>query len=341
MTIGPVMLDLEGTVLTAEEEELLRHPLVGGVIYFARNYQSPSQIKSLTESIRSLRPELLLAVDQEGGRVQRFREGFTRLPPVQQFLPLFRRNPDRALSLVRDVGWLMASEVLTVGVDFSFAPVLDLDDQHCEVIANRSFSPDATEAVALAGAWMAGMHEAGMATTGKHFPGHGAVRGDSHLQLPVDNRELSAIADSDLRPFVELRDHLDAIMPAHILFPAVDQRQPVGFSHYWLQTILRGELQYPGVIFSDDLGMAGAAGAGSFVERARLALEAGCDMVLVCNQREGVREILASLVPGEREESERRLAKMRARGGLDHKELIACERWRLTRRLLGSLVCSL
>ena len=204
--------------LTPEEEELLQHPHVGGVIYFSRNYQSPEQIKALSENIRQLRPGLLLAVDQEGGRVQRFKEGFTTLPPMQQFLSLYRKNAQSTLAIVKDSAWLMASELLSVGIDISFAPVLDIDDFFSDVIADRSFSSVATEVVALANAWIMGMKEAGMAVTGKHFPGHGGVKGDSHHVLPVDKRSFEQIAKQDLIPFVELMPQLDALMPAHILF---------------------------------------------------------------------------------------------------------------------------
>ncbi len=295
MALGPVMLDLESLTLSEEEQAMLAHPLVGGVIYFARNYESPGQIKALSDAIRQIRPELLIAVDQEGGRVQRFKEGFTRLPPMQKFLPLYRKNTEAALKLVKDTGWLMASELLAVGVDFSFAPVLDLDDSACDVIADRSFSPKPDEAIALAGAWMDGMHEAGMATTGKHFPGHGSVTTDSHLELPVDSRDIAEIAANDLLPFAALLTQLDAIMPAHILFPKVDAENSVGFSHYWLQTILREDIGFDGVIFSDDLSMEGAAASGSYMARATLALNAGCDMILICNNRSGAMEILNGL----------------------------------------------
>ncbi len=295
MALGPVMLDVESLTLSEEEQIMLSHPLVGGVIYFARNYESPSQIKALSDSIRQIRPELLIAVDQEGGRVQRFKNGFTRLPPMQKFLPLYRKNTEAALKLVKDSGWLMAAELLAVGVDFSFAPVLDLDDCGCEVIADRSFSPKPDEVIALAGAWMEGMHEAGMATTGKHFPGHGSVTTDSHLELPVDSRDIADIATKDLVPFAALLTQLDAIMPAHILFSKVDGGNSVGFSNYWLQTILREDLGFDGVIFSDDLSMEGAAASGSYMARAKLALNAGCDMILVCNNRAGALEILNGL----------------------------------------------
>ncbi len=294
MLLGPIMLDLAGTVLQDDEKELLLHPYVGGVIYFGRNYESPSQIKALSDSIRALRPELLIAVDQEGGRVQRFTQGFTRLPAVQKFLPLYRKNADACLSMVKNTGWLMASELLAVGVDFSFAPVLDVDDNKCTIVADRSFSPKPHEVTALAGAWMEGMHEAGMATTGKHFPGHGSVTVDSHLVQPVDEREFADIAEHDLIPFVELLPALDAVMPAHIVFPRVDKNNTVGFSPYWLQTILREEFGFSGVIFSDDLSMKGAHSVGGYVSRAQHALAAGCDMVLVCNNRKGALELLSS-----------------------------------------------
>ena len=294
MLLGPIMLDLAGTELQEDEKELLMHPYVGGVIYFARNYESPEQIKALSDAIRALRCDLLIAVDQEGGRVQRFQQGFTRLPSMQTFLPLYRKNAQACLAMVQNCGWLMASELLAVGVDFSFAPVLDVDDQQCAVIADRSFSPKPDEVTALAGAWIKGMREAGMATTGKHFPGHGSVSLDSHLTQPIDEREFVDIARHDLIPFVELLSTLNAVMPAHIVFPRVDADNTVGFSAYWLQKILRGDFGFDGVIFSDDLSMKGAHSVGGYVLRAQHALKAGCDMVLVCNNRDGVLELLGS-----------------------------------------------
>lgn len=341
MALGPLMLDLTAQKLSSEEEDLLLNPLVGGVIYFSRNYESPQQIRELSDCIRQIRPELLIAVDQEGGRVQRFKEGFTRIPAMQTFLPLYRKNPEAALALVKNSAWLMASELLAVGIDFSFAPVLDLDDCQCEVIANRSFSPHAQEAIALAGAWIEGMHEAGMATTGKHFPGHGSVTVDSHLGLPIDNREFASIAANDLIPFATLVKNLDAMMPAHILFPQVDPEHTVGFSSYWLQTILRQDLAFDGVIFSDDLTMEGAASGGSFVERAHLALAAGCDMILVCNQRAGVEAILKGLNIDYGEQSQLRLERMRSRQkykqGVSLADLQQQSRWQLTQQLLSAI----
>lgn len=337
MFFGPVMLDLEATVLSTAERELLAHPRVGGVIFFARNYESPAQIRALVEAIRAIKPEILIAVDQEGGRVQRFREGFTRIPAMQQFLPLYRKNAQATLSLVQNAAWLMATELLAVGVDISFAPVLDVDDSHCRVIADRSFSPEPDEVVALAAAWMAGMYEAGMATTGKHFPGHGHVTTDSHLVLPVDTRDFDAIAKKDLIPFIELQSKLDAVMPAHILFSNIDSQHTVGFSQHWLQTVLRDGLKFDGVIFSDDLTMEGAASAGSFSERATLALAAGCDMVLVCNHRQGAVEILQNkaILVGDRIDASQRIKRMIGKPNIAWDDVKQMPRWQLTRQLLN------
>jgi len=333
---GPLMFDIAGLSLDAEDRELLKDPLIGGLIFFARNYQSREQLAELVASIRQLRPDILLAVDQEGGRVQRFRDGFTRLPPMQSFLPHYQRDAAGTLQAVRDVGWLMAAELLAVDVDFSFAPVLDVDDSHCSVIADRAFSNKPEEVVAIAEAFIDGMHEAGMATTGKHFPGHGAVTGDSHLLLPVDQRSWEDIAARDWIPFRELAAKLDGVMPAHIVFEQVDA-QPVGFSSLWLQQKLRGELAYQGVIFSDDLSMEGAAIGGTYGERAQLAMKAGCDMVLVCNHRAGALEVLESLRQLAPAPSDR-LSRMRARKRWNQQELESSARWQSTRAWLSGIL---
>ncbi len=345
MPIGPVMLDIEGTMLTEADKQLLSHPLVGGLIYFSRNYESVEQISHLCSEVRKIRPEILIAVDQEGGRVQRFKDGFTRIPAMQQFLPLYRKQPSAALQLVEDCGWLMATELLSVGVDFSFAPVLDVDDHHCAVIANRSFSPDPEEVTALAGAFMAGMEAAGMATTGKHFPGHGSVVGDSHELLPVDERTMDEIQTHDLIPFKSLMNQLNAIMPAHIMFPQIDS-QPVGFSSHWIKRILRKQLGFDGVLFSDDLSMEAATIAGGYAERAEAALRAGCDVALVCNNRQGAQEIIdhlsalaqkdqgfAELIAQQND----RLPLMRAKKTWDAEELTSQERYQKTRTLLAAI----
>lgn len=288
---GPLMLDLEGTHLGEAEIDLLCQPEVGGVILFARNFTGRDQVESLIADIRAVAPHLLLAVDQEGGRVQRFRDGFTSIPSMQRLADSVRDSGDEGLQLLSDCGYLLAAEVLSTGLDFSFAPVLDLDRHHCAVIADRSFSDEPIWATDAARAFIAGLKEAGMAVTGKHFPGHGGVREDSHLEVPRDPRNLDQLREHDLIPFAALAEVLDGVMPAHILFPEVD-RHTVGFSRRWLQDILRGELGFRGAIFSDDLSMKGADQAGGFLEKAALALQAGCDMVLVCNHRDGALEVL-------------------------------------------------
>jgi beta-N-acetylhexosaminidase len=286
---GSLMLDIGGTWLTAEDRQILRQPEVGGLILFARNIESPRQVRELSQAIRAVRPDLLLAVDQEGGRVQRLRQGFVRLPAM-------RAVADNANAewLAEQCGWLMATEVLAVGLDLSFAPVLDLDYQRSAVVGSRSFDGDPVRAAVLAGAFIRGMNAAGMAATGKHFPGHGWAEADSHVAIPVDVRSLEEIRANDLQPFARLSKQLAAVMPAHVIYPQVDD-QPAGFSRRWLQDILRGELQFAGVIFSDDLSMAGAHVVGDAANRIEAALSAGCDMGLVCNDRAAAEQALSAL----------------------------------------------
>lgn len=312
MTTGVLMLDIEGTALSAVETEQLKSPQVGGLILFSRNYENPDQLASLMASIRALRADLLVAVDQEGGRVQRFREGFTRLPPMAVLGRRWQQNPHHAIACAHELGWLMATELRQFDIDISFAPVLDLDWGQSSVIGDRAFGSDAEAVIQLAGGVMAGMHEAGMAATGKHFPGHGWVQADSHLELPVDERSMAEIEEQDLRPFAALiRRGLDGVMPAHVVYSQVCSA-PAGFSSYWLQQVLRQRLHFDGVIFSDDLSMEGASQAGSYAERCDRALAAGCDMVLVCNHPEGARQVLEHLQAGSIAASHR-LARMRAR----------------------------
>lgn len=295
MSLGHVMLDLEGLELTAEEQELLQHPQVGGVILFSRNYESPEQLRQLVSAIRTATPRrLLLAVDQEGGRVQRFKQGFTVLPPMLQFGRLYDQNPKQARQRAHDAGWLMAAELLAFDLDFSFAPVLDLDCGISEVIGNRSFHNDSNIVAELGTAICNGMHEAGMSTVGKHFPGHGSVAADSHIAIPIDDRDYQSIAAQDLIPFQRLAGVLDGIMPAHVIYSQIDPH-PAGFSAFWLQTVLRQQLKFQGAIFSDDLVMAGAEVAGNYAERAQKALAAGCDMVLVCNNRTAAVAVIDAL----------------------------------------------
>jgi beta-N-acetylhexosaminidase len=318
MGIGPVMLDVAGKVLTSEDEKRLRHPLVGGVILFGRNYESPSQLAELTASIRAARtPPLLIAVDHEGGRVQRFREGFTRIPPMRELGKLWDDHPKKAKHLAEQTGWVLAAELRTHGIDFSFTPVLDVDYGSSGVIGDRAFHAEPQAIAELAHSLMLGMKKAGMATVGKHFPGHGFVRADSHLEIPVDERSFADIEMCDLIPFRQMVDFgLTAVMPAHVIYPKVDPR-PAGFSKVWLKDILRGQLGFEGCIFSDDLSMEGATVAGGIVQRAEAALNAGCDMVLVCNKPESADELLDGLVWEMSATSMARLAHMRGHGHPD------------------------
>ena len=282
--IGALMLDIAGTELTQEDIELLQAPQVGGVILFTRNIKSPAQVRALTDHMRQVRPEILIAVDQEGGRVQRLKTGFTLLPAMGHFGELYLTEPEKAIQLAEQCGWLMAVEVLAVGIDFSFAPVLDINDIS-DVIGDRAFAKNVQDIVPLAQAFMAGMQRAGMATTGKHFPGHGSVKADSHVAAAIDSRSYDEIYAQDMQSFIQLKTQLDALMPAHVIYENVDPN-PAGFSPFWIQKILRQELKFDGVLFSDDLSMQAACVAGNADARIRAALDAGCDMGLVCNNRE-------------------------------------------------------
>ena len=281
--IGALMLDIAGTELTAEDIEILQAPQVGGMILFGRNIESPDQVRALTDHMRRVRPDILIAVDQEGGRVQRLKKGFTHLPAMGRFGELYLTQPEQAIQLTEQCGWLMATEVLAVGIDFSFAPVLDLNDIS-DVIGDRGFAKNMTDIVPLASAFMRGMQRAGMANTGKHFPGHGSVQADSHVAAAIDKRPYDEIYQKDMQSFLQLMPQLDALMPAHVIYQTVDPN-PAGFSEYWLQRILRQELQFDGVLFSDDLSMQAACVAGGADARIQAALKAGCDMGLVCNDR--------------------------------------------------------
>jgi beta-N-acetylhexosaminidase len=338
MLHGPVMVDLVGTELTADDHELLLHPATGGVILFSRNFSSPQQLYRLTREIHELRsPHLLIAVDQEGGRVQRFREGFTRLPPAARYWQCAAGDERIARHAAHELGWLMAAELRAAGVDFSFAPVVDLNRGLSSVIGDRAFADDPDLVGRLAGAWMLGAREAGMVGVGKHFPGHGGVVADSHTELPVDERTLDDLAVADLRPFARLIDNgLEGVMPAHVIFSACD-REPAGFSRYWLQDILRGRLRFQGVIFSDDLSMAAAQHAGCYADRAHAALEAGCDMVLVCNNPDGAREVLDALRGYQDPVAQSRTARLHGRPAQRTERLREEPRWRNAVALAGQL----
>jgi len=318
MGLGPVMLDVVGTELTAEDEARLRHPLVGGVILFKRNYESPSQITELTRAIHAVRtPPLLIAVDHEGGRVQRFRDGFTKIPPMRELGKIWDTQPHRARHLAQQAGFVLASELRACGVDFSFTPVLDMDYGVSSVIGDRAFHTSPQAIAELAHSLLIGLKSGGMHTVGKHFPGHGYVSADSHLAIPIDEREFVDIELADLIPFRQMIAYgLTAVMPAHVIYPKIDPR-PAGFSKVWLKDILRGQLGFDGVIFSDDLSMEGATVAGGIVQRAEAALNAGCDMVLVCNKPDSADELLHGLHWDMSVTSKARLMQMRGKAHPD------------------------
>lgn len=335
MSLGPLMIDLTDTTLTPEERELLGHPLVGGVILFTRNYTDPAQLTTLVSAIHAERsPPLIVAVDHEGGRVQRFREGFSRLPPPRRIGHEYDLDARAGLALSRALGWLMAAELRAHGVDISFAPCVDLD-YGVSFITDRAFhaQPDAVSQLSLA--WMQGMRDAGMSATAKHFPGHGAVVADSHVTLPVDRRTLEDLA-GDLSPYRRLiANGLPAVMMAHVLFPAVDAA-PASLSSRWIRDVLRGELGFQGVVFSDDLSMGGAAAAfGDVVARARSAMSAGCDMLPVCNNRASVIELLGHLDVEPQPASSLRLVRLRGRGGEQRSALEASAAYKRAQELLA------
>ncbi|HEX4330170.1 MAG TPA: beta-N-acetylhexosaminidase [Burkholderiales bacterium] len=296
LPLGVVIADLNGTRLSDEDRARLAHPQIGGVILFTRNFESVEQIAALCADIRTLRtPELIIAVDHEGGRVQRFRPGFTAIPAMRKLGALWDRDQQAALAMARDCGYVLATELTACGVNLSFTPVLDVDYGESGVIGDRAFHRDPQAIAALAAALQCGLGEGGLATCGKHFPGHGYVRADSHLEVPVDEREYAEIAATDMAPYPPLiAAGLASIMPAHVIYPKVDSH-PAGFSRRWIAEILRGDYAFDGLVFSDDLSMEGAKVAGGVVERGQAALAAGCDMVLVCNDLAAADELLAGL----------------------------------------------
>jgi beta-N-acetylhexosaminidase len=308
---GPVMLGVAGLALTPEDRERLAHPLVGGVILFARNYASPAQLAALTAEIRALRtPAPLVAVDHEGGRVQRFRDGFTAIPPMRALGELWDRDVAAAAREATRLGWTIASELRAHGIDFSFTPVLDLDYGASTVIGDRAFHRNPNAAAHLAAALHNGLRAGGMPAVGKHFPGHGFVAADSHIAVPVDDRPLDRLIADDLVPFAAMVGQgLEGVMSAHVVYPAIDA-QPAGYSARWLQEILRGRLGFDGLIFSDDLEMAGAHGAGDIVARAVAARAAGCDTVLVCNDFAAAERLLDGWQPSPEADFGRRAAQM-------------------------------
>ena len=299
---APLIIDIAGLSLSKTDRRRLKHPLVGGIILFARNWQDRAQLASLCRDIKKVRKDLLICVDHEGGRVQRFKtDGFTHLPPMRALGEQWLKDPMGATNAATACGYVLAAELRACGVDFSFTPVLDLDYGESGVIGDRSFARDPRVATLLAKSLMHGLRLAGMASCGKHFPGHGFVKADSHTEIPVDKRSLKAILGDDAAPYGWLNTTLDSVMPAHVIYPKVDAR-PAGFSSTWLGDILRGRLRFGGAVFSDDLSMAGArlidGREVSYTEAAVTALNAGCDLVLLCNQSLGKGEAVDELIDG-------------------------------------------
>lgn len=340
-TWGPVMLDVVGQTLSADDIRRIEHPLTGGVILFARNYRDRQQLVELTAAIHQVRPGIMIAVDHEGGRVQRFKtDGFTKLPAMRALGELWDKDVLAAVKAATDVGFVLAAELRACGVDLSFTPVLDLDYGESSVIGDRAFHRDARVVTLLAKSLNHGLALAGMANCGKHFPGHGFVKADSHIDIPVDERSLEEILKEDAAPYDWLGLGLSAVMPAHVIYPKVD-KHPAGFSKKWL-SLLRKDMRFQGVIFSDDLSMEGASVAGSVIEGAHAALNAGCDMVLICNSPEKADELLTGLnVAGtaQRQESIQRICSLYPQmPALDWNELQDDSRYRAAKRVAQSLV---
>jgi len=321
-TPGPAIIDVVGSALTDEDRARLRHRATGGAILFARNYENPQQLRELTAEIRALRPDLLLCVDHEGGRVQRFRAGFSALPPMRRLGEMWNSDRAAACTAARAAGLVIAVEIAAHGLDFSFAPVLDLDYGSSSVIGDRAFHAEPLAVGELAVAFIGGLTDGGMAAVGKHFPGHGYAAADSHVEVARDERPLQQILARDVAPYgPAIAAGLAAVMPAHVIYTQVDSA-PAGYSRFWLQDILRKRLGFTGMIFSDDLSMAGAGTAGSIPERAHAALAAGCDMVLLCNDAPGQDRLLDAL-DGARPVPPSRLARLRARHPKDQRTDVA------------------
>ena len=339
MPLGPLMVGIAGDTLDQGEEEVLRHPCVGGVVLFSRNYRCRAQLRALCDAIHDLgRPPLLIAVDHEGGRVQRFRDGFSALPAPAQYGALHERSPERARRAARAGGRVMAAELRACGIDFSFAPVLDLDHGVSTVIGDRAFHRDPDVVATLARAFLAGMHDAGSSGVGKHFPGHGGVAADSHHTLPVDRRSYEDIRLADLVPFERLiASDLAGIMPAHVVYECMDAC-PAGFSRRWIGDVLRGELGFQGMVFSDDLDMAAATAGGGHVARAQAAVDAGCDMVLVCNDWQAAVAVVDGLKTGADPVRAARMARMHGRGAVTFEQLASDAAYRSAVAEIASLV---
>ncbi|MGH8195452.1 MAG: beta-N-acetylhexosaminidase [Woeseiaceae bacterium] len=336
MALGPVMLDIEGLSLTPADRALLAEPAVGGVILFSRNYASPAQLADLVAATRAIRtPPLLIAVDHEGGRVQRFRDGFSAIPAMRRLGHHYDHEPLDALALARTAGWLVASELRASGIDLAFTPCIDLDWGVSEIIGDRAFHRRPDPVAELAAAYCRGLKSVGMVAIGKHFPGHGAVVADSHKQLPVDRREFGELLD-DMRPYEKLIANrlLAGVMVAHVVYSEMDPL-PAGFSGYWIQSQLRSQLGFDGAVFCDDLSMKATAEFGSLPQRARLALEAGCDMVPICNDRPAARATVAALRDYSNPLSLVRLARLHGTGTQLRESLLASDEWQAAAERIG------
>ena len=295
------MIDIDGVNLSNEDKSLLSSKHIGGLILFSKNFDSYTQLYNLIKEVRSIKENIIIAVDQEGGRVQRFKKEFTNIPSMQEASIFAKQNDDHGF--IKDLAWLISSELIAVGIDINFAPVLDINRNLSTIIGNRSFSDDILEVINNASNYIDGMHEAGMKSSGKHFPGHGNVIEDSHLELPEDERELCELMNEDIKPYIELKDKIDVIMCAHILFSKVDNKIP-SFSETWINNILRNKLNYKGLIFSDDLSMLGS-GNESLTNKVKMSLDAGCDMLIICNDRSGIKEVIEYLDKTDYEQTSR------------------------------------
>ena len=298
---GRLMIDIDGFNLSNEDKSLLSSKHIGGLILFSKNFNSYDQLYNLIKEVRSIKDNIIIAVDQEGGRVQRFQKEFTNIPSMQEVSLFAKKNEDR--DFIKDLAWLISSELIAVGIDMNFAPVLDINKNLSTIIGNRSFSDDILEVINNASDYIDGMHEAGMKSSGKHFPGHGNVIEDSHLELPEDERELSELMNEGIKPYIELNEKIDVIMCAHILFSKVDNKIP-SFSDTWVNNILRNKLNYKGLIFSDDLSMLGS-GNESLTNKVKMSLDVGCDMLIICNDRSGVKEVIEYLDKTDYEQTSR------------------------------------
>lgn len=341
MDIGPIIFDLQGLEISQAEQDLLTHPMIGGVILFSRNFTDVQQLTSLTKSIRSVKQDALIMVDQEGGRVQRFKQGFTELPSLRElgrYYDICADSQPKALEISYKLGELMAMEILATGIDLSLAPVVDLDRSLSEIIGNRAFHSKVDVLITLARSYIQGMEAAGMPATLKHFPGHGAVVLDSHLALPHDERPMDKVKE-DMKPFEELAHdpNVKAVMPAHIVFDNLDSKPPC-FSSFWLQEILRKQIGYEGAIISDDLSMEGAASIGPYPQRVSQALDAGCDIVLVCNNRDGLMDILSNEFTSDHEQSRMRRSQLKGAYHYDFANLDKRHSWSVARRSLQDLL---